>query len=138
MEVKIHKLVPEAIIPQYSNPGDAALDLTAVSLRADKENKYIEYGTGLSIEIPENHVGLLFPRSSISDKAMFLTNSVGVVDSGYRGEIKARFRAWDSPEYKVGDRVIQLLILPLPTITFVEVPELGESLRGEAGFGSTN
>jgi dUTP pyrophosphatase len=90
MVVKIKKLVENAVIPAYSKKGDAGLDLTAVSKTID-ENSNIVYGTGLAVEIPEGFVGLLFPRSSNSKTDLYLTNHVGVVDSGYRGEIMFKF-----------------------------------------------
>ena len=92
----------------------------------------------MSIEIPEGHVGLLFPRSSVYRTEQALANSVGVIDSGYRGEIKLKFtRSSDALEYNVGDRIGQLLILPYPTIELVEVDGLSMSERGVDGFGST-
>lgn len=79
LEVKIKKLIPESVIPTYAKPGDAGMDLTAVSM--ETKGKYIEYGTGLSLEIPEGYVGLIFPRSSISKTVLGLSNAVGVIDS---------------------------------------------------------
>ena len=83
MIVKIKKLDSKAVTPAYAKAGDAAVDLTAISLsKVDKDEfGYLEYGTGLAIEIPEGYVGLLFPRSSISNSGLILTNSVGVIDS---------------------------------------------------------
>lgn len=138
MKILLQKLVAEAVVPRYGKPGDAGMDLTAISMTVNKELAYAEYGTGIAVAIPEGFVGLVFPRSSISDTAMMLTNSVGVIDSGYRGEIKARYRCFDKREYKVGDRIAQLIIIPLPTIEFEEVTELSLSDRGDTGFGSTN
>lgn len=142
MQVKIKKLHPDAMIPKYSKSGDAGLDLTAISINTDSQD-YIEYGTGLALEIPEGFVGLIFPRSSISNKSLLLTNSVGVIDSGYRGEIKFRFKLSNhyrtfSEKYKVGDRIGQIIIMPYPQIEFEEVKELDNSERGDGGFGSTN
>lgn len=95
MRVKIKKLTKEAVIPKYAKPGDAGMDLTATSVKYNEEYGTIEYGTGLAFEIPEGHVGLIFPRSSNKKKDVYLTNHVGVVDSGYRGEVKFAFK----PEY---------------------------------------
>jgi dUTP pyrophosphatase len=92
MEVKIKKLHPDATIPAYSKSGDAGMDMVATSAQISEDGLYIEYGTGLSIEIPDGYVGLLFARSSISKTPLVLANHVGVVDSGYRGEIKFRFK----------------------------------------------
>ena len=148
MKVRIKKLEEGAIVPSYSKPGDAGLDLTAIKISKDNVGN-ITYHTGLAIEIPEGYVGLLFPRSSVSKKQLFLTNSVGVIDSGYRGEIMAKFKPvvgsyetilelFESSEYAVNDRVVQLLILPYPQIEFEEVEELTDTVRGYKGFGSTN
>ena len=141
MIVKIKKLDSKAVTPAYAKAGDAAVDLTAISIaKVDRDEfGYMEYGTGLAIEIPEGHVGLLFPRSSISNSGLILTNSVGVIDSGYRGEIKFRFKHIpDTAYYKPGDRIGQLIIIPYPQINFQEVEELSSTERGEGGFGSTN
>ena len=139
MKIKIKKINENAVIPKYSKPGDAGLDLTAVSIVSDTTFQVI-YDTGLAIEIPEEHVGLIFPRSSICNYELELSNSVGVVDSGYLGTIRFVFNKTngiDSIKYKVGDRIGQLLILPYPEIELVEVNELNDSERGHKGFGST-
>lgn len=140
MQVNIKKLHDNAVIPVYSKPGDAGMDLTAISISKDDHGN-ITYGTGLAIEIPEGYVGYIFPRSSNSKTDLYLTNHVGVIDSGYRGEIMFKFRPVPSlinaKIYQVGDRVGQLIIMPIPTITFFEVRELSNSERGEGGFGST-
>lgn len=145
MEVKIKKFFPGAIIPKYAHEGDAAMDLYAFS--KDSSNpKYIEYGTGIGVKIPEGHVGLIFPRSSNSNFDLQLTNSVAVIDPNYVGEIKLRYRRIkrNTPEgvrvvdqYNVGDRVGQFMIIPYPSIEFKEVDELPKTNRGENGFGSS-
>ena len=139
MKVKVKKLGPEGVIPKYAKDGDAGLDLVATSRRMDKSG-FIEYGTSLAFEIPEGHVGLIFPRSSISKVNMSLTNAVGVVDSGYRGEVRFRFKPSGVGKglYEVGDRIGQLVVMPYPKIDLVVVDELDDSERGEGGFGSTN
>ena len=147
MKVRIKKLNEGAIVPSYSKQGDAGMDLTAINISKDHVGN-ITYHTGLAIEIPEGYVGLLFPRSSICKKQQFLTNSVGVIDSGYMGEIMVKFKPvmgtydtilnlFESNEYEIGDRVVQLLIIPYPQIEFEEVEELSSSERGHGGFGST-
>jgi len=136
MKVKIKKLNADAVIPRYAKMGDAGMDLTAVWMNQQME--IITYGTGLAVEIPEGHVGLLFPRSSIYKTGMFLTNAVGVIDSGYRGEVMMKFEMTDSRKmYQVGDRIGQLLIMPYPLVEFEEVSELSSSDRGTGGYGST-
>jgi dUTP pyrophosphatase len=136
MKVKITKTHPDAVIPRYAKSGDAGMDLTAASTLY--EDSHITYNTGLAMEIPEGYVGLLFPRSSVYKTKQTLVNSVGVIDSGYRGEIKLKFtRSNDALEYNNGDRVGQLIIIPFPQIEFEEVNELTGSARGKDGFGST-
>lgn len=137
MKVKLKKLSNEVAIPRYSKPGDAALDFVATSKRT--ELYYIEYSTSISLEIPEGYVGLLFPRSSITNKGLILGNSVGVIDSNFRGEIKFRFYLNErfSEEYNIGDRIGQIIVLPYPTVEFEEVTELSNTERGEGGYGST-
>lgn len=91
MKVKIKKLNEDAVIPKYSKSGDAGLDLTAISKIYDEFGN-VEYDTGLAFEIPENYVGLIFPRSSNCKKDLLLSNSVGVIDSNYRGSVKIKFK----------------------------------------------
>lgn len=143
IQIKFKKLNTSAVIPSFAKVGDAGLDLTCVSISSvdNKEEKfgYIEYGTGLAVEIPEGYVGLLYPRSSISNTGLILANAVGVVDSGYRGEIKCRFKhIRDSKQYFLGDRVCQLIVMPYPKVEILEVEELSSTERGDTGFGSTN
>jgi dUTP pyrophosphatase len=141
MLVKIKKLSSAAVIPSYAQTGDAGLDLTAITV-SDNAN-YIEYGTGLAVQIPEGYVGLLFARSSISKKNLILANGVGVIDSGYRGEIKLRFKKCSTSQsvvrdvFAVGEKVGQLIIIPYPSIELEEVEELSETIRDTGGFGST-
>ena len=155
MKVKIKKLHPDAVIPAYAKTGDAGMDLTATSVSVD-EHGNICYGTGLAFEIPEGYVGLVFPRSSNHKKGVVLTNCVGVIDSGYRGEVSFKFRphmetvnqihedgrftisSWVNFEsYKIGDRIGQIIIMPYPQIEFEEVDELSETERGDQGYGSS-
>lgn len=160
MKVRFKKLHPHAVIPKYANPGDNGLDLVAISKEEVKNpprgmlglvcdgpmitNLYVEYDTGISVEIPEGHVGLVFPRSSISKKSMMLRNHVGVVDSSYRGTIKLRFGQmafYPEDYYEIGDKIGQLVIVPAPTIEVEEVEEredLSDTGRGSDGFGSTD
>jgi len=155
MKVKFKKLHPDAVIPSYAKAGDAGLDLTATS--AVIKEGYIEYGTGLAVEIPEGYVGFIFPRSSNFKTSQILSNSVGVVDSGYRGEIKFMYYTPISEYYKyddetfetvgnryancdcweVGQRIGQMVIMPYPKIEIEEAEELSLSERGESGYGST-
>tara|TARA_R100000315_G_C5234536_1_gene145909 strand:+ start:3764 stop:4186 length:423 start_codon:yes stop_codon:yes gene_type:complete len=138
MNIKIKKLDPAATIPKYAKHGDAGMDLTCISM--NMAETYVEYDTGLAMEIPEGHVGFLFPRSSVSKTNLVLANCVGVVDSGYRGPVKLRFKEMSGPiggRYRVGDRVGQIIVMPVPNFEFEEVDELTETNRGDGGFGST-
>jgi len=158
MEVKFKKLHPDAVTPSYAKEGDAGLDLVAVSNDLNEDTLLQEMGTGIAVEIPTGFVGLIYPRSSITKQGTRLANCVGVVDSGYRGEIKFKFDlspinvlsttmdnmnhkgAGDLPSlhgYEIGDKIGQLIITPIPTITLKEVTELSDSERGKGGFGST-
>lgn len=138
MIVRFKKLSEWAVTPQYAKPGDAGMDMVATSLV--KSEVYYEYDTDIAVEIPEGYVGLLFPRSSISKTKQILANHVGVVDSGYRGSLRFRFKKldWDNGEvYNVGDKIGQLMIIPYPTIELEEVNELSETVRSSDGFGSS-
>lgn len=138
MKIKIKKLSPAATIPSYSKDGDACFDLTATS--KNDCGSYIEFGTGLAIEIPKGFFGFVRPRSSVS-KTQYTYNTSGIIDSGYRGELTVRFKRMHfygaSDELKVGDRIAQLMILPYPAVEFEEVTELSETERGTGGYGST-
>lgn len=139
VEVKIKKLDPNAVIPSYSKPGDAGMDLT-ITREIENTSSSVSYGFGIAMEIPSGYVGLVFPRSSVRNQDLLLSNCVGVIDSGYRGEIQATFKktnGLDSIKYKVGDRGAQIIVLPYPTVLIKEVDELSSTERGEGGFGST-
>jgi len=140
MKVNIKKLHKNAVIPMYGTEGSAAVDLVAISKNIVEKNEYgyIEYGTGLAIEIPEGYVGKIYPRSSIRNTGMFFRNSVGIIDSDYRGEIMVSFAVIRGlGDYKLGERVAQLIIEPIEKMEFNEVKELTETTRGQAGHGST-
>lgn len=142
VKVKVKKLHENAVIPSYSKIGDAGMDLTITSIISETATD-VSYGFGIAMEIPKNYVGLVFPRSSIRKYDLALTNCVGVIDSGYRGEIQATFKKtnWlkgnESEKYQIGDRGAQIVILPYPEIKMIESDELSSSERGEGGFGST-
>ena len=146
MKVNVKKLDSNAVIPTYAKHGDAGMDLTAVSKEYD-EHGNVCYGTQLAFEIPNGFVGLLFPRSSNTKKDLILGNSVGVLDSGYRGEVVLKFRPvmplerdieFGPREYEIGDRIGQIVIMPVPQIEFNVVDELSATDRGVGGFGSTD
>lgn len=162
MKVRFKKLTPDAVMPTKAYKGDAGFDLVATNEVFDKDNGSLRYGTGIAVEIPDGHVGLIFPRSSIFKYDVALSNCVGVIDSGYRGEIAFHFKgahtfqrrpSWverlamkmgyiksyhnDPRFYHVGDRIGQLVIMPYPEVEFEEVEELTETDRGNGGFGSS-
>lgn len=142
MKVRIKKLSPTAVIPTYATVGDAGMDMVATRIINETLDS-ITYGTDIAMEIPQGFVGLVFPRSSIRKTNLHLSNSVGVIDSGYRGEIQATFKKIQGvsnntlDNYKAGDRICQIMIIPHPPIEFEEVDELNNTERGEGGFGST-
>ena len=137
--VKVKKLDSNAVVPSYSKVGDAGMDLT-ITKEIENTSFSVSYGFGIAMEIPKGYVGLVFPRSSVRNQDLILSNCVGVIDSGYRGELQATFKktqGLDSIKYKVGERGAQIIILPYPTIYMTEVPELSDTERGSGGFGST-
>jgi dUTP pyrophosphatase len=154
MKVNIKKLHPDAVIPKYAKDGDAGMDLTATSKKIDEYGN-ASYGTGLAIEIPIGYVGLIFPRSSVCKYTLSLSNAVGVIDSGYRGEISCKFKPTPqlllpinplsflrepliyNETYDLGDRIAQIIIMPIPSVTFNEVDELSDTDRGDGGYGSS-
>lgn len=144
MELKFKKLTDKAVMPIKAHKSDAGLDLTATEITTtinECGQLMLVYHTGLAVEIPEGYVGLLFSRSSIYKKSLQQTNCVGVIDSGYRGELMVVFKTTTDvvpAVYKEGERFAQLVIIPNPEIEVVEAIELSESDRSEGGFGSTN
>jgi dUTP pyrophosphatase len=114
------------------------MDLYCTEMFKDKHGNYV-YLTGIAVEIPEGYVGLVYPRSSVSKTSMLLANGVGVIDSGYRGEIMLKYRRLEGKSgiYTTGDRVGQLMVVKRPEVELVVVDELSSTERGEGGFGST-
>ena len=139
MKINFKKLNPNAAKPIKAHKNDAGFDLTAVSSVYDKFTKTLTCGTGLAIQIPPGYVGKIHPRSSIYKKGLVLSNSVGVIDADFSGEIKAVFNVVnDRPSlYAPGDRIMQIVIEKLQDIEFEEVAELEETERGENGYGSS-
>ncbi len=133
--IKVKKLNKDAVVPKQMTSGAAGYDLTAISMK--ETHSYIEYGTGLAFQIPKGYVGLLFQRSSVSNTDMSLANAVGVLDSDFTGEVTYRYRHSGSNIYKVGDRIGQLVVIPLSNMEMIEVDELDKTQRGEGGYGST-
>lgn len=137
MLIKIKKLDENAHLPYRASPSAAGYDLTSVSYSFGEGN-VVTYHTGIALEIPEGYAGFLFPRSSIYKTGMSLANSIGVIDSDYRGELMLKYYVndWETI-YKKGERCGQLVILPIPQYEFSLVEELSDTGRGEGGFGST-
>ena len=143
LSIKVKKLSDKAIVPSFAHTTDAGLDLTATSIKYDEFDNVV-YGTSLAFAIPDNHVGLLFPRSSNAKKDLLLSNSVGVVDAGYRGEVFLKFKKTcgfidndSGSEYNIGDRVGQLIILPIPKVNLELVDDLDDTDRGVGAYGSS-
>ena len=141
MELPILKLNEAAVIPTRGHPGDAGLDLYSVEPAHLGPGERWSVGTGIAVEIPEGHAGMVLPRSGLArEHGIALVNSPGLIDSGYRGEIRVLLLNNDPAEiFRVapGDRIAQLVITPIAAAEPVEVEVLAESSRGEGGFGSS-
>lgn len=152
MKIRFKKLTENAVIPTKAHPTDAGFDLTATSMHIDAHGAIV-YGTGIAIELPEGYCATVHPRSSIAKYDLVLSNSVGLIDCHYRGEIMAKFKPvakaypfrdrvrqdWriDPKVYNIGDRIAQLVLHIVPQAEFVESDELTSTDRGEGGYGST-
>lgn len=139
MHIKVKRLHELAKLPTYAYDSDAGADLVAAWLKPDFHRGYTIYGTGLAFEIPKGYVGLIYMRSSVSEKNQVLANAVGVIDAGYRGEVTVRMKptASGAGRYEVGDRIAQLIIQPVEQHSFEEVSELEQTDRGTGGYGSS-
>lgn len=143
MELKFKRLKDSAVLPIRSTKGAAGIDLTCTNITTtlnEANQLMLVYHTDLAVEIPKGYVGLLVPRSSIWKKSLMLTDSLGIIDSDFRGEIVAIMKATTDTVpaiYKQGERFCQLVILKKPEYTIKEVEELSKTERGEGGFGST-
>ena len=134
------KLSDGAPLPRHARPGDAGMDLTSRETVEIAPQGTVMVHTGVRVEIPEGHVGLCFPRSGLASKrGINLTNCVGVIDAGYRGEIMAPLynAGHETQVVERGERIFQLVIMPFVTCECVEVDELSDTERGEGGFGSS-
>lgn len=140
IELKVKKLNDKAVIPSYAYEGDACFDLVATSRELSPQNGTVIYGFGLAFEIPKGYVGEIYPRSSIGTRTDFiLSNSIGIIDSSYRGEIKAIFRLARPTGriYEVGERIAQMRITKVEPVKIIESNELSNTERGNGGFGSS-
>lgn len=141
MELPVARLTPEAKLPTRAHDGDAGLDLYACEAAHIGPGERWSVGTGVAVEIPEGHAGLVLPRSGLAKKyGIALVNAPGLIDSGYRGELRVLLLNTDPAEtFRVepGDRIAQLLITPIALAEPVETESLAESTRGDGGFGSS-
>lgn len=139
--IKYKKLSDNAKAPFRKHSDDAGFDLTATSVKYHEADRKYEYGLGVAFDIPKGYWGDLRPRSSIHKTGMVLSNSCGVLDRNYRGEVKAFFYKVGRhvKPYEVGDRILQLIIANADPeeVEFVEVEDLEETQRSDGGFGST-
>jgi dUTP pyrophosphatase len=141
MELPVAKLKDEAVLPTRAHQGDAGLDLYACEAAHIGPGERWSVGTGVAVEIPGGHAGLVLPRSGLAKKhGIALVNSPGLIDSGYRGEIRVLLLNTDPAEtFRVepGDRIAQLVITPITLAEPVEAEVLADSMRGDGGFGSS-
>ena|SRR6201986_5529796 len=140
MKLKISKVKPEAVIPTKAHDSDIGFDMYAISEEVvDKgDYGYIEYDTGISVQPEPGYGCFIFPRSSISNTGLLLSNCVGVIDPGYTGSIKARFKyVSKTKKYGVGDKICQLVVLPIPKVELEVTEELTATDRNSNGFGSS-
>ena len=141
MELAVTKLEPGALLPTRAHPGDAGLDLYACESAHIGPGERWSVGTGVAVQIPDAHAGLVLPRSGMArEHGITLVNSPGLIDSGYRGELRVLLLNTDPAEtFRVepGDRIAQLLITPIAVADPVESAALSESARGDGGFGSS-
>lgn len=137
--MKICKVRPDAILPKIANEGDAAFDMYANDTATLYPGEQVKISLGIRMEVPDNHAALLVPRSSTGSRGMHLANVIGVVDPSYRGVVMANVKN-NSDELMMierGDRICQMLVIPVWTPKLQVVEELSETTRGEGGFGSS-
>jgi dUTP pyrophosphatase len=141
MELRVAKLKDEARVPSRAHEGDAGLDLYACEAAHLGPGERWSVGTGVAVQIPQGHAGFVLPRSGLArDHGIALVNSPGLIDAGYRGEVRVLLLNTDPAatfRLEPGDRIAQLAIVPVALAEPVEVEELDESARGDGGFGSS-
>lgn len=139
--MNIPTVAAEGSLPTYAHPGDAGADLRATEDVVLEPGERRLVGTGVALALPDGYVGLVTPRSGLAARAgLSIVNAPGVIDSGYRGEIKVCLVNLDPREtvrLSAGDRIAQLLVMPFATASFIEVDTLDETVRGDGGYGST-
>jgi len=141
MELPILKLNENAVIPTRGHPGDAGLDLYSIESAHLGPGERWSVGTGIAVEIPAGHAGLVLPRSGLArDHGIALVNSPGLIDAGYRGEVRVLLLNTDPAEtvrIEAGARIAQLVVTPVAIAEPVETTVLSETARADGGFGST-
>lgn len=141
MELKFRLLEPGAQLPTQATPGDAGLDLRAAEPASIGPSERAQIGTGVAVEIPPGHAGLVLPRSGLALRhGISMVNAPGLIDSGYRGELRVLLLNTDREhafDIEPGDRIAQLLVVPFAEAIPIEVAELSDTERGIGGFGST-
>ncbi len=141
MTESVEVLLHAAEAPSYAHPGDAGADLTSTEAAVIAPGQRITLGTGVSIALPDGYVAFVVPRSGLAAKhGITIVNSPGTVDAGYRGEIRVTVLNTDAAEsytVQAGDRIAQLVIMPVARARFIPVERLPGSERGDGGFGST-
>lgn len=141
MELRVIKLNENAVVPTRAHPGDAGLDLYSIEVAHLGPGERWSVGTGLALEIPDGHAGLVLPRSGLArEHGISLVNAPGLIDAGYRGEVRVLLLNNDPAEtvrIEAGARVAQLVLTPVVIADAVEATELSESVRGDGGFGSS-
>ena len=139
--LRVTKLRADAVLPSRAHDGDAGLDLTACETVTIGAGERATVGTGLAVEIPEGHAGLVTPRSGLALRhGLSIVNAPGVIDAGYRGEVRVILLNTDREQaftVEPGMRIAQLLVVPALVVDIVEVGDLTETVRGEGGFGSS-
>ncbi len=141
MELRVAKLKEDAVLPTRAHEGDAGLDLYACEPAHIGPGERWSVGTGIALEIPAGHAGLVLPRSGLArEHGIALVNSPGLIDAGYRGEVRVLLLNTDPAEIfrvQAGDRIAQLVLAPIALADPVAVESLSESARGDGGFGSS-
>ena len=141
MELRVIKLKDNAVLPTRGHPGDAGLDLYSTEIAHLGPGERWSVGTGIALEVPEGHAGLVLPRSGLArEHGIALVNAPGLIDAGYRGEVRVLLLNTDPAEtvrIEAGARIAQLVLTPVAIAAPVEVTELSDSARGDGGFGSS-
>jgi dUTP pyrophosphatase len=140
VKIPLRRLDPELSLPQRAHPGDAGIDLRSAETVKIPPEGWLSVGTGVAVAIPDGHVGLVSPRSGLAARhGIGVANGPGIVDAGYRGELRVLLinHGGETVAIERGERIAQLVVVPMTEIEFDEVDELPPSSRGDGGFGSS-